>query len=366
MESKRGNDFCPTIAVPVGATIRENMIALGMDQEELSARLGITPKHLSNLINGHVTLTYDMALKLEDVIGPDADFWVKLESNYQLQASRLAEEKKMQEEIDLLAEIPYQKMAKYRWITAHGRTPETVNSLREFYGVASLGLIRESADVMFRKQKVNGKISDYAVLAWLRKAEINGNAIATSGFDRPKLRKMIPLFRKLTLKPPKQFYPEIVEGCASCGVALTLVEYLPNTGICGATLWRGNKAIIALSAMGKTQDKFWFTFFHEIAHLIKQDKKLCIHYDNTVDNSSEERDIDLAAGALLIPDAAYENYVSNFDFAKEENIIKYAKQIGIAPDILLGRLQHDQKIAYSRLNYLKRPLDIEELLNTEN
>ncbi|HHV16763.1 MAG TPA: helix-turn-helix domain-containing protein [Gelria sp.] len=36
---------------------------LGMDQEELAARLGITSKHLSNILNANAPITYETALK---------------------------------------------------------------------------------------------------------------------------------------------------------------------------------------------------------------------------------------------------------------------------------------------------------------
>ena len=82
VNKKDNNDFMPTVAIPPGETIRENMEFLGMNQKELAARLDITQKHLSNIINGNAPITYDTALKLELVIGPSAQFWMNLETNY--------------------------------------------------------------------------------------------------------------------------------------------------------------------------------------------------------------------------------------------------------------------------------------------
>lgn len=88
MANKNGNEsFTPVVAIPPGETIRENMQYLGMNQKELAVRLGISAKHLSNVINGKKPITYETALKLETVIGPKAKFWMSLESNYQLHIS---------------------------------------------------------------------------------------------------------------------------------------------------------------------------------------------------------------------------------------------------------------------------------------
>ncbi|MDW7729317.1 MAG: HigA family addiction module antitoxin [Bacillota bacterium] len=89
MVDKNTNSFTPVIAVPPGETIRENMVYLGMNQEELAARLGISAKHLSNILNGNIPITYDTALKFESVIGLSAEFWMELETNYQLNKIRL-------------------------------------------------------------------------------------------------------------------------------------------------------------------------------------------------------------------------------------------------------------------------------------
>ena len=92
---KDNNDFMPTVAIPPGETVKENMEFLGMNQKELAARLNITPKHLSNIINGNAPITYDTALKLESVIGPSAQFWMNLETNYQLNKARLEKRAKL-------------------------------------------------------------------------------------------------------------------------------------------------------------------------------------------------------------------------------------------------------------------------------
>jgi HTH-type transcriptional regulator/antitoxin HigA len=83
------NKFVPNVAIPPGNTIRENMEFLGINQVELATRLDITQNHLSNILNGKAAINYDMAIKLESVIGPSAEFWMNLESNYQSNKARL-------------------------------------------------------------------------------------------------------------------------------------------------------------------------------------------------------------------------------------------------------------------------------------
>jgi len=77
------------IAVPPGETIREQLALHNMPQKELAARMGMSEKHISNLINGKVGLTQGTALKLEGVLGVPARFWNQLEAIYREDVLRI-------------------------------------------------------------------------------------------------------------------------------------------------------------------------------------------------------------------------------------------------------------------------------------
>ena len=70
------------IATPPDATIIEQLEERGMTQNEFSKRMGMSEKQISQLMNGDVRVTSDMAEKLESVLGVPADSWNKLESIY--------------------------------------------------------------------------------------------------------------------------------------------------------------------------------------------------------------------------------------------------------------------------------------------
>lgn len=72
----------PDFAVAPGETLKEVLEDLGMSQAELATRTGLSPKHVNQVIQGHVRLTPDMAARLEPVVGVPARIWNRLESNY--------------------------------------------------------------------------------------------------------------------------------------------------------------------------------------------------------------------------------------------------------------------------------------------
>lgn len=365
MVNKKENDsFLPVIAIPPGETIRENMEYLGMNQEELAARLGMTPKHMSNIINGNAPITYETALRLETVVGPSAEFWMKLETQYQLDKARIEKEEELALDLETIKDIPYNRMSSYGWVDVTLDKKHRILKSREFFGVANLSLIKTSYNVMFRKQKLKHEISDLSVLAWLRRAEIESQTIEVEEFNKTKLKSLIPVFRKLTLNEPSEFYPTIKKLCSECGVALVLVEDLPKTYLCGATIWRNDKAILALSVRGKRADIFWFTFFHELAHLINHTKKeIHISYEDKENNKNED-EADRLASDYLIPDKLYNKFTNDFNYKNKESIINYSHEIGIAPCILVGRLLHDKLITeYNMYSDLRPSFEISEIKN---
>lgn len=76
------------IAIPPGATIREQLEDRGMSQKEFAARMAMSEKHISHLINGTVQLTTDVANRLEMVLGIPASFWNNLEAIYRAKLAR--------------------------------------------------------------------------------------------------------------------------------------------------------------------------------------------------------------------------------------------------------------------------------------
>lgn len=80
------------IATPPGATLKEQLEERNMTQTELASILGITQKHMSNLIHGKTALTQEMARKLELALSVPATFWMNLETIYQQKRIRAEEE----------------------------------------------------------------------------------------------------------------------------------------------------------------------------------------------------------------------------------------------------------------------------------
>lgn len=118
------------IATPPGMTIKEQLVDRGMSQKEFAARMDMSEKHISKLINGEVQLTPDVAVRLEMVLGVPAQFWNKLESIYREKIAKANMENDMDEDIELAKKLPYNEMAKNEWVPKATKPVEKVANLR--------------------------------------------------------------------------------------------------------------------------------------------------------------------------------------------------------------------------------------------
>lgn len=77
--------FQPDYTIHPGAYFEELLEEGGMHQAKLAIRLGITKKHLNNLINGKVPVTFELAHSLEKVFNDySTKYWLSLQATYDI------------------------------------------------------------------------------------------------------------------------------------------------------------------------------------------------------------------------------------------------------------------------------------------
>ena len=95
-------------------------------------------------------------------------------------------------------------------------------------------------------------------------------------------------------------------------------------------------------------DRFWFTLFHEIAHILNGDvKQRFIDFEN-VENEMEER-ADKFARDFMIVNGEYREFLRINDFSLQ-SIKKFAKSQKVQPYIVIGRLKKEKKIDWNQFS----------------
>lgn len=342
----------PQYAVPPGRTLQETIDALGMGQRDLATRTGLSCKHINQIIQGSAPITHETAVRLEQVTGVPARMWNNLEVNYREQLAKLEEKKRLENDLAWLKKVPAAELVKRKKLEKHTDPVLMLKAVLRFFGVADVkawGNIWLSPAVAYRKSSVFlGKPE--AMATWLRLGELEAREVQCAPFDKGRFRTVLDQIRGLTVEQPDVFVPKMKMLCERAGVAVVLVPEIKNVPVSGATRWlTSEKAMIQLSLRYKTNDQFWFTFFHEAGHILLGGKKETF-IDLNHQKGPEEEEADRFAANHLIPSHRW----GELNRLKTQGAIEaFAKAIGIAPGIVVGRLQHDGIIRYDQFNGLK-------------
>ena len=341
----RGRSY---IATPPGATIKEQLNDRGMSQKEFAARMDMSEKHISKLINGDVQLTPEVAVRLEMVLGVPAKFWNNLEAVYREKLIKAEAENAMDDDEALAKQLPYSEMAKYGWVPETRDAKEKVVNLRKYFEVVELSLLENNqiTRIACRRLAVTER-SDFALLAWAQEAKIKARNVQTAPINIKGLIDIIPEIRKMTVQKPKEFCPKLKDLLAECGIALVFLPHLKGSFLQGASFMDGNKIVVGLTARGKDADKFWFSLFHELGHIV-------LGHIGQADGTDEldEKNADNWSRDNLIPTEIFEQFKAQKSF-DIPSVVAFANNVGIAPGIVVGRLQNEGCIQHNMLNDLK-------------
>jgi HTH-type transcriptional regulator / antitoxin HigA len=346
-------------AVPPGETLRELLEEKGISQRELARRADLSPKHVNKLMQGLAPLSADVAMRLERVTGTPARIWNRLEADYRSDQERIRAKRELSGDVMWVNGFPVAELVKRECLpTQPADKVSRLEQMLAFFGVASVGawdeVYSELACAFRTTQTFETRPGALAV--WLRLGELAALDVECAPYDRKKLEAGLPELRKLTREPVEVFRERMRAICANCGVAIVFVPELPGARASGVMRWlTPAKALIQLSLRYKTDDHLWFTFFHEIGHVLRHGKT-----DVWIEASSSsgtddprEAEADKFSRDLLIPPQDARELLQ---LRSPDQVRRFAERLGIAPGIVVGRLQHDGIWTHSQGNQLKRQL----------
>ena len=341
------------LAIPPGESIKEQLEYRGMTQKEFAARMNMSEKHISHLLNGEVQLTPETAVKLEMVLGVPASVWSNYEALYREEIIKVNIENSMEEDVKLAKRFPYKEMEALGWVPSTTKISEKVINLRKFFEVIDLSLLdkEQVSGIEGKKPDLSVK-NDLLYMVWIQEARRRARDIDTEPINIRRLGNRLSEIKKFTFIGPDVFCGEIKSILADCGIALVFLPLLKDSNFENKTFLDGNKIVMAFATGEYDAARFWTKMFREFAHLFLGNiGKL------EVISEEDEHEADIFAGNLLVERMSYDSFCKKKDFS-ESSVLKYAKKLNIAPEIVVGRMLTDGLIGEGALSNLKTKYDI--------
>lgn len=355
MISQSRNEYKPDYATSPGEILEETLDALGIKKKDFAKSCGLSAKHVSQIISGKAPVKPETAIRFERVLGIADDIWNNLEANYRAFHVWKRAGQQLKQQVEWVKKFPVKQLIKRGLMEKPKDEVQALEMVLRFFGVASIDVWEErysSIGAVYRHSPVF-KSELESLATWLRIGELLAQNIEMKPYDKDAFLQALFTIRSFTNQNPNEFEPKMKNLCARAGVALVFVSEFPNTHLSGASRWiTPEKALIQLSLRHKTNDHFWFSFFHEGGHILTHSKKAVYINEKDGESTEEETAADAFAARLLIPQKEYKGFVAKGSFSRT-SIKLLAEEVGVAPGIVVGRLQHDELIPFDWLNDLK-------------
>lgn len=356
--------YQPDHAVPPGDTLRSTLTAIGMTQSDLAARTGLSLKHVNQVIQGAAPITQETALLLEKATAVPARFWNTRESAYRERLARTQNREALAQDAAWLNQLPIKELANRGFVTTGADTATKLEQVCRFFRVANRAAWERVwlAPLASFRRSPSFTSDEAAVATWLRLGEIEADQIKCQPFDAKRFRDTLQRIRQLTREDPTHAGRELRRLCAEAGVAVVFVPEVKGTRASGAARWlTPTKALIQLSLRYKSDDHLWFSFFHEAGHILLHSKKETFLTGKAFENNAED-EANAFAASTLIP----REFVGTLRTLRtNSDVSRFARDLGIAPGIVVGRLQKEEIWEWGQGNRLKQKLELVDDLHDE-
>ena len=332
-----------------GETLAEVLEDREMSQRELAVRTGMTEKHISTVIHGQKGISAAFARKLEYALGIETSFWMNLQANYDRELLEFEEVNNITEaELSVLKNLKevIEVWTSFGWLDEETNPAAMVLDFRMIFGISNLlDTPKISYEAAYRVQNKN--VDPYVLFAWQRMCELlTKNIEIADEVDTEKLREMIPDIKQVMFMRANQIQKKLTAIFSECGIAFRIVPNFTGAPVQGFIKKTEDGALIlCMTLRQKFADIFWFTLFHEIAHVLNGDTKHeFIDFDSV--SGEVESKADSMAGEFLIDSKEYKSFVAAEGYKRSSEIERFASTQNVKDYIVQGRLMKEKIIPW--------------------
>lgn len=321
---------------------------------DIADRSGLSERDVRSVIEGEVSVSPAIADGLSKALRTTAAYWLKLQAHHDKVVERLEENKRFDME-------PFKDFTKLtsgvspiKDLVDSGDVPwrhnkvEQARYLCDWLGIPNLEGYENRILGHFQRSNNGFSPKPAPLVVWLRRGELSAREQIAKipEYNESALRDRIISLHSLTTETPDVFLRAMRKVCNDAGVAFVATPYVPGSGVRGVARRLDDVApMIQLNDQGNATDKAWFTFYHEVAHILHGDQDFL---DLEEPNGSwggdslpyAERFANRFAENALIPDADWREFTGRLDRGADwpKSAREFANRKGVHLSIVVGRL----------------------------
>lgn len=345
------NILTPAQATHPGVLIKDEIDATpNLTQRALSKKLGVLPSFLNEIIKGKRPVTADIAILLEKTLDIPAEYWMRFQSQYEIDKARVKEKNiqkiKNIEIWNIIKKyVPVQYFKKHNYLV--GELEKDIKIINKIYNVETVDDIVNSLlddKIVYYRKSEKLKIDDKNMFAWSSLAQYEAKQQKVNSFNFNNINQLINNLNIIfyensdTINRVKTLMNEF-------GIKMLFIDKLEKTPIDGFSFWSDENPAIAMTLRHNRIDNFAFTVMHEVGHIelhLKNDRnKKFMDLTKRQSINDYEKEADNYAQDSLISNNIWQDIISNHLPLNDNKIISLGNKHKINPAILLGRICYE-------------------------
>ncbi len=331
----------PTPKSP-GLILKEKLEASGWTQDELAAITGKNRSQITKILAGLTSISPEMAVVLAAAFGDSPEEWLLWGTQYELSLVE-APVDEITKRAKFYADLPIRDMQKRGWLSLTADTTALEAELDRLLGQPMMQIAARKSD-QFSDLSPKEK-------AWALRTRQLAATLLVPPYDEARLPQLIKKLRVLAAYPEEVYKLSTV--LTGFGIRFLIVEPLTGSTLDGATFWMDGVPVIAMTARFDRNDNFWFTFFHELGHVLAKDAYSFDSFGcNTevgfqIGEPTAEAAADRFAADTLVPTAELTSFISRVaPLYQETRIVQFSIRVKMHPGIILGQLHKRGEVSY--------------------
>lgn len=341
-----------------GEFLRDELEERGWTQSDLAGIVGRPIGTVNEIIKGKRKITPETAQGLSAAFGTSAEFWLNLETAYQLSKLKAGPGDEIAHRAKLYAKAPIKDMVRRGWIEPSDNVVVLESRLLRFLEIESLD---DDLDVLHHAARKSTSYEDSRTPAqhvWLLRARQLARSVQANPYQDGNLAGAVR--RLKALRRSTKDLREVPRILSGAGIKFVIVQPLSGNRIDGACFWANDSPVIAMSLRYDRIDSFWFVLMHELGHLARGIETLDTDLDAAKSDAEKpftEREADAFAMEQLVPRRDMERFIAESQSRySDRDIVAFAESIGVHPGIVVGQLHHRQELSFSSYRDMLEPV----------
>lgn len=346
------NTTTPYKATHPGTLIADEIEARGLKQKDIAIELGVANTYLNEVIKGKRAITADFALLLEKSFGISAEYWMRFQTQFELDEARL--KLKLIERTQLIsiwqlisAWVPVSIFAKLGLFGSS--LAQNISKIWEIYDVQNCDELIECVSLnkslaFYKKSEklINDQIN---IFGWSKLAQWKAKSEKIGAFQHQRKEELISELKTLFFNN-SNVIEETKRILNNYGIKFFILEKFDHSPIDGYSFWSNENPAIVITLRKKQLDSFAFNVMHELGHVFEH--LLPNHEESFLDIDCPDKELSEKEEAAhrfakrcFIEDTTWHEFIRqtpHFNFRSTENQInQLADRLKIHPSIILGR-----------------------------